>query len=121
MQTVVETSSYLSAAKSSGMTGAETKAVVDLIAANPKAGDLIVGSGGCRKVRIAGKGKGKSGGYRVITYFYNEDIPVFLLWVLSKGSVANLTDEQVKQLAKATKAIAQSYQATKKGVRDERH
>jgi hypothetical protein len=31
------------------------------------AGDLIVGSGGLRKVRVAGRGKGKSRGYRVVT------------------------------------------------------
>jgi hypothetical protein len=114
MQTVVETPSYLSAAKACGMTDAEMKAAVDMIAANPTAGDLIVGSGGCRKVRIAGKGRGKSGGYRVITYFYNETAPVFLLWVLSKGSVANLTKEQVNNLAKATAIIAESFGPVRK-------
>jgi hypothetical protein len=34
--------------------------VIDTLAATPDAGELIVGSGGCRKVRIAGKGRGKS-------------------------------------------------------------
>ena len=68
------------------------------------AGDLIVGSGGCRKVRVAGRGKGKSGGYRVITYFVVE-IAVYLLWVISKGRTANLTKAQVNDLAKVTKAL----------------
>ena len=36
---------------------------------NPLAGDLIVGTGGLRKLRASGKGKGKSGGYR-IWYLY---------------------------------------------------
>ena len=53
------------------MTAEEMTAAVDLVAANPGAGDLIVGSGGCRKVRgVAGKGRGKSGGYRVVTLFW---------------------------------------------------
>ena len=48
------------------------------IAANPAAGDVIEGTGGARKVWFAGKGKGKSGGYRVITFFSGTDVPVFL-------------------------------------------
>jgi len=107
METVVEFPAYLSAAKAAGMTDAERAAVVDIASANPAAGDLIVGSGGCRKVRVAGRGKGKSGGYRVITY-YAGDFGVCLLWVLSKGRTANLTDAQVNALAKAVKTLAES-------------
>ncbi len=109
VQTVVETQAYLSAAKAAGMTEAERAAAVDIVSANPTAGDLIVGGGGIRKVRVAGRGKGKSGGYRVITYFVGEDLGVCLLWVLSKGRAANLTDAQVNDLANATKSLADSF------------
>lgn len=105
MQTVVETPAYLRQAKIVGMTDDEMKTAIDLVAANPEAGDRIVGSGGCRKVRLAGKGKGKSGGYRIITWHGGDAIPVFLLWVLSKGSAANLTDAQVIALSTATRAL----------------
>ncbi len=88
------------------MTGAEMRAAVDAIAANPQIGDLIAGSGGCRKVRIAGKGKGKSGGYRVVTYFYSVEAPVFLIAVLAKGSRANFSKAETTAMAKMTKAIA---------------
>lgn len=71
------------------MSDAEREAAIDLIAFKPFAGELIVGSGGCRKVRVAGRGKGKSGGYRVVTYFGGVDIPIFLVAVLSKGSASN--------------------------------
>jgi hypothetical protein len=67
MHTVIETAAFLRSADVAGMTDAERALAVDTIAANPLAGDVIVGSGGCRKVRIAGRGKGKSGGYRVTT------------------------------------------------------
>jgi mRNA-degrading endonuclease RelE of RelBE toxin-antitoxin system len=43
------------------------------------------------KVRLAGRGKGKSGGYRLITYYGTEDVPVFLLALFSKGDRANLS------------------------------
>lgn len=104
MHTVVETPEYLRAAKKAGMTEAERDAAVSVIAANPEAGDLIEGSGGARKVRIARQGKGKSGGYRVITYYLDEGVPVFLLTVISKGQRADLTAGQKKQVKDSTVA-----------------
>jgi hypothetical protein len=59
MQTVIETRTYIKAATRAGLNEAEMAAVVDLIAANPDADVAIQGTGGCRKVRVAGRGKGK--------------------------------------------------------------
>lgn len=109
LHTVVETPSYLASAKEEGMTAAEMKAAVDLVAATPEAGDLIVGSGGCRKFRIAGKGKGKSGGYRIVSYFGGADLPVFLVAVLAKGSRANFSGAERNAMAKMTKTIADGF------------
>ncbi len=106
MHTVVETPSYLASAKEERMTTDEMRTVVDVVSANPAAGDLIVGSGGCRKLRIAGKGKGKSGGYRVVTYFAARELPVFLVAVLAKGSRANFSKAETSAMAKMTKTIA---------------
>ncbi len=102
MQTVVETPEYLRAAKKAGMTDAEREAAVSVVAANPRAGDLIEGSSGARKVRVARQGKGKSGGYRVITYYQDEGTPVFLLTVISKGQRADLTAGQKKKVKGST-------------------
>jgi hypothetical protein len=44
--------------------------------------------------------KGKSGGYRVVTFYTTKDEPVFLLTVISKGKQANLTDAQKNELRK---------------------
>lgn len=60
MDVVVEAPTYLKAAKAAGMTEAEMKAAALLVSADPEAGDLMIGTGGCRKVRLAGKGKGSS-------------------------------------------------------------
>ena len=89
------------------MTEVERETAINLIAANPEGGDIVRGLGGARKVRVPREGGGKSGGYRVITYYLDAGVPVFLLWVISKGRAANLTDKQmqfVKDAAKTAKA-----------------
>jgi hypothetical protein len=109
METVVETPAYLRQAKAVGMTDDEMVQVVNIISANPLAGALLVGSGGCRKVRVGGKGKGKSGGYRVITFVGGGSLPVFLLWVLSKSSTSALTQAQTNALNAATASLREDY------------
>jgi len=108
MHAVVETNAYLRAADDEGMTEDERIDAILTIAGNPLAGDLLVGGGGCRKIRIGGKGRGKSGGYRVLTYYVDEDTPVFLLTVLSKGSRSNFSKAQVQALATVTKTLKDS-------------
>ena len=50
---------------------------------DPHAGDIMKGTGGARKRRFAGRGKGKSGGYRTVSYY--DDVPVPLLALIDKG------------------------------------
>ena len=98
LHTVVETPAFLAGAEKAGMTEAERTSAVNQIAVDPAGGDMIVGSGGCRKVRVAGRGFGKSGGFRVVTAYLNVRAPVFLIAVLSKGKAASFTKEQVKAM-----------------------
>lgn len=105
MQTVIETNAYLAAAKDAGMSADEMTDVVDLIASDPEAGDMMPGCGGARKLRVAKAGKGKSGGYRVITYFAGTARPVFLLTVFGKNERANLTKSERNALASMTKDL----------------
>jgi len=114
VHTVVETAAYLSAAKDAGMSDAERRDAVDTLAENPRAGDVVQGTGGCRKVRIAGRGGGKSGGYRVITVFGGDHLPVFLLTVFSKGDRVNLTKSERNDLAKLTKVLIDNYRRKRK-------
>jgi hypothetical protein len=109
MHTVVETRSYLADAKTAGLTEAERAAVVEMIANKPDAGDEIGGTGGARKVRVAGRGKGKSGGYRLITFYSGKDVPVFLLAVYSKGEKANLTKTERNELKVILGDIVREY------------
>ncbi len=48
---------------------------------NPKQDDVIQGTGGLRKIRVASKGKGKCGGSRVIYYFLDEKRRFYLLTI----------------------------------------
>lgn len=56
-------------------------------------------------MRISGKGRGKSGGFRVVTFFARENMPVYVFAVLSKGSRENFNANEVAAMAKAAKAI----------------
>ena len=99
MLTVVETRAFI---RTTALfwTDDQRAALVQWIAANPTAGDVIVGSGGLRKVRWALPGSGKSGGARVITYALLEDGEVWLLVGYSKGKFDNLPTKFLVELRK---------------------
>ena len=65
--------------------------------ANPKAGDVIPGSGGLRKLRWSRPGHGKRGGIRVIYFAAIED-RIYLLAAYAKSDRENLTGAQIKVL-----------------------
>lgn len=70
-----------------------------------------------RKVRWGIKNKGKSGGIRVIYYFYDDHASVFLLTAYGKGEGENLTTEQKKQIP----ALAQILKSECKNRRSSYH
>lgn len=63
----------------------------------PERGDLIKGSGGLRKLRWAGSGRGKRGGIRVIYYLWHGNT-AFMLFAYPKSKQENLTAAQAKLL-----------------------
>jgi len=64
----------------------------------PDAGKIIPGGGGLRKVRWALPGRGKSGGVRVIYYWFTALETILLLFMYPKNVQGNLTQNQLKQL-----------------------
>lgn len=108
MHTVIETDSYLRDAKDAKMSAEEMTNAVDVVAADPEVGDVMQGTGGVRKVRLAGRGKGKSGGYRIVYFYGGGDIPVFLLTVFGKGEKANLTQGERNALRQMAKLLKES-------------
>ena len=115
LQTVIETPDYLRDVKASGITESERLNIVGYIASHPEAGEEIPGTGGARKIRFAGRGKGKSGGYRVVTFYTGPDIPVFLLNVFAKGDKINLTKAERNELKAVLSEIVDTY---RKGIKN---
>ncbi|MCJ2065875.1 type II toxin-antitoxin system RelE/ParE family toxin [Methylobacterium sp. J-088] len=114
LHTIVETPDFLADAKRAGMTDAEREAAVQLYASQPDVGEEIVGSGGVRKGRLAGRGKGKSGGYRIVAVFVGATVPVYLIGVLSKGDRETFTDAEVKEFKKVTTALKAAFRAQRR-------
>lgn len=96
MRTVAETPMFIRYA-SEVWSEAERQEFVAFIAANPEAGNVIRGSGGCRKVRWSRAGTGKSGGARVI-YFLATDEVIWLLIVYAKAKFDALPASFLAQL-----------------------
>lgn len=76
---------------------------------NPDVGDLIIGTGGLRKIRVAGKNIGKSGGYRAIYLLILPDI-VFLMLLYKKGKKDSLTQSEKNALKEISKSIKKEYE-----------
>lgn len=108
MQTVVEMPGYLKAAESL-FSQEERDRIVTMVAANPECGEIIQGTGGFRKVRVARSGMGKRGGARVIYILRSEAFPVFLVSVYAKNEKENLTMQERNLLAKRADEIFAKY------------
>jgi len=96
--TVAETPEYIRCAAKL-LSVEEQMTVVAYLAANPKSGDLLQGTGGVRKLRWARGGRGKSGGVRVVYYFHSGAMPLYLLTVFGKNERANLSQAERNELA----------------------
>lgn len=70
---------------------------------NPKAGAVIQGSGGLRKIRWRLAGQGKRGGVRVIYYGTTGRNEIYMLYVYSKNVCSDLTRDQLRQLRQAVR------------------
>ena len=66
---------------------------VDFIARNPEAGDLIPASGGIRKVRWGRHGSGKRGGVRIIYFYHDPAMPLYLLMIYAKAQRDDLSPD----------------------------
>jgi len=88
------------------LSDSERKALTDAVANEPRAGDLIPGGGGVRKLRWPVSGHGKSGGARVILYAHCERCPTYLLFVYLKGEREDLSQSEIARFKIACKELA---------------
>ncbi|MDR4308587.1 type II toxin-antitoxin system RelE/ParE family toxin [Chelatococcus sambhunathii] len=109
MHAVLTTPVFEADAKAAGLGEDEIMEMVVYLSENPQAGDVIPGTGGARKLRFAGRGKGKSGGYRTIHFFAGDDVPIFLLALVDKGGRADLSQRERNLLSKELAGLASDY------------
>jgi hypothetical protein len=106
--TVVETREFQQRA-ATRMSDAERQAFITFIAGCPEAGALMVGTGGVRKSRWAVGSRGKSGGVRIVYYYYNSTVPLFLLTVFAKNEQDNLSQREKNLLRQGVRELVETY------------
>jgi hypothetical protein len=106
--TVVETGEFLKRVNPL-MSGSERAELVAFVGANPETGEIIPGTGGVRKIRWALQGAGKRGGARVIYYYHDERLPVFLLSAYAKNRKANLNQAERNAMKRMVPALVAGY------------
>jgi len=106
--TVVETVELVDHSRAI-LTEGERDALVAHLGANPEAGPLVPGTGGVRKIRWATRGHGKRGGARVIYYYYNQSVPLFLLDIYAKNENTNLSEADKRSLKRLLPMLVSRY------------
>lgn len=108
--TIVETTFFIKAAKKC-LQDEEIGGLKNYLAANPEVGDIIPGLHGIRKMRWQANQKGKRGGARIVYFFYNFTIPLFLLDVYPKAKKDDLTSSDKKELNNLVDELLEQYGA----------
>lgn len=104
MLTVAEMREYIKRAEKL-LSAKDRDDIVNYLAVHPKAGTVLQGTGGIRKLRWRRQGTGKSGGVRIIYYYYDESIPLYLVTVFGKNEKDNLSHAELNDLAKLTSIL----------------
>jgi len=99
MITVAETGEFIRKSKKL-LSEDERQELVSYLSAHPESGAVMEGTGGIRKLRWARQGMGKSGGVRVIFFYYSQGMPLYALTLFGKGDKDNLTQAERNDLAK---------------------
>lgn len=110
LQTVVETPEFIKQAKNC-MDDKTRENFIYFIAKNPLEGDLIQGTGGARKIRWQVEAhKGKRGGARIIYYYHDQDMPIFLFTAYKKNQKEDLTASEKSALRSIINMIVSTYE-----------
>lgn len=109
---VVETPEFLSATRKL-MSEEERALLVDYLAYNPVAGELIPGTGGVRKLRWGMEGRGKRGGARVIYFHHGSRMPLFALTAYAKNERANLSQQDRNDFRQLTALLVETFRRSR--------
>jgi hypothetical protein len=90
-----------------------TVLLVDYLAWNPTSGDLIPGTGGVRKLRWALAGRGKRGGARVVYFYHDARMPLFMLTAYAKNDRADLSQQDRNNFKRLTGQLVEMFKNQK--------
>ncbi len=103
------TTAFLAGWRRCGLEEKDLARLEDVLLANPKAGDVIQGTGGARKMRFEYEGRGKSGSTRVIYIDFTVGEKICGLAVYAKADKGNLTQGEKNAIRKAVQALDSAY------------
>ncbi|MEE1264292.1 type II toxin-antitoxin system RelE/ParE family toxin [Ruminococcus sp.] len=86
--------------KELGLTDRELKALQEELTINPQKGDLMQGTGGLRKIRVAFEGRGKSGSARVCYVDFAVYERIYLITAYAKDEKDNLSKAERNEVKK---------------------
>ena len=88
-----------------GLTDKELKALQEELTINPTKGDVMQGTGGLRKIRIAFEGRGKSGSARVCYVDFAVYERIYLITAYAKDQKDNLSKSERNEVKKLIKIL----------------
>ena len=100
--------------KKLGLTDDELQQLQEILLENPKAGKLISGTNGLRKLRIAFDGMGKSGSGRVVYVDFAANESIYLITAYPKNVKGNLTKAERNAIAKLIVQLEQGFKDQEK-------
>jgi hypothetical protein len=104
--TVVEMDEFLAATRKL-MNDEERAELVSYLACHPAAGVVIPGASGVRKMRWGLEGRGKRGGARVIYYYHDMEMPLYLLTAYAKNEREDLDQSEIRTMRKLVPALVE--------------
>jgi len=104
METIAEMPEFIKQAERL-LAADERLTLINYLAEFPLADVVMQGTGGIRKLRWAREGIGKSGGVRVIYYYHDGRMPLYLLTMFGKNEKANLSAAERNALAKLVRLL----------------
>jgi mRNA-degrading endonuclease RelE of RelBE toxin-antitoxin system len=93
------------------LTEKEWTELIDTLALDPEVGVEIPGTGGLRKFRWKYGGKGKRGGLRVIYFFYDLNMPLYILAVYRKNETLRLSKKEERVLMRLVDELVREHAA----------
>lgn len=88
---------------------ADHDAFITFIALNPEDGEVIPETGGVRKLRWRRQGVGKRGGVRVIYYYHDPEMPLYLLMIYAKAQQGELSPDEKRRIVELGKSLKAAH------------